>query len=64
VAKRNYRQMLADLDVNEFSRFEKFAPKMDSDPRYGHAWGFGFLGNACFFSSNLAPAGLRSVRAP
>ena len=33
VAKREYRQMLAELDVNEFARFEKFAPKMDDDAR-------------------------------
>jgi hypothetical protein len=37
LAKRSYRQMLADLDVNEFSRFEKFVSKMESDPRCDQA---------------------------
>jgi hypothetical protein len=33
VAKRSFRQMLVELDVNEFSRFEKVAPKMEADAR-------------------------------
>ena len=33
VAKRGFRQLLAELDVNEFSRYEKVAPKMEADAR-------------------------------
>ena len=33
VARREFRQMLVELDVNEFSRYDKLGPKMEKDTR-------------------------------
>jgi hypothetical protein len=35
VAERNFRKMLAEHDVDEFSRWEKACKKFESDSRYG-----------------------------